>query len=217
LKLDDIISDVAEYGLSDNCVLEYFGTLYEVASNFHCTGEMILQHNGFRSRVWVESLFELAANSGCLEGLPFEAIQPLITQEIVAHFCLANDILETAFYEYSLFKQYQELQSLPPAKLTNQTLKELRIARRKFCSQKMEYLNLAYGLKLASKSKCTYDVCTVYKRDAMQQNILLALELMPIVYQAYPRNENTADMAPVRKLCRKYIRLFTICTEFRNE
>lgn len=212
---------IAQRGLTDNCVLEYFGTLYEVISQFRCSGEEILQRrNGFRSRAWVESLFKVAAehhcfaNRNCPQGLPFEVVQPLITQDLVAYICLAADILETMFYERLLFQQHQELSSRnSSSKAVKETLKTLRIARRKFCKCKMEYIDLAYGPKPARHLVGMYDVCTVHKHDLIQQDIMLALDLMPIVFQTCPRNETAAEMVPVMKLCRKYIRLFDISAE----
>ena len=72
-------------------VLCYFGTLYYLIGSFPCEGAEVLQRNGYRSHAWVESLYELAADFGCFGReeptkvvLPFEAIQPFITPEIVA-------------------------------------------------------------------------------------------------------------------------------------
>lgn len=148
------------------------------------------------------------------QGLPFEVVQPLITQDLVAYICLAADILETMFYERLLFQQHQELSSRnSSSKAVKETLKTLRIARRKFCKCKMEYIDLAYGPKPARHLVGMYDVCTVHKHDLIQQDIMLALDLMPIVFQTCPRNETAAEMVPVMKLRRKYIRLFDISAE----
>lgn len=217
MKLD--VNTFIQRNLSDCCVLEYLGTLYQLAYRFRCSGEEILQHNGFRSQAWVESLFMVAAKNHCFagancpNGLPFRAIQPLITGEIVAHFCLAGDLLETAFYEHLLFQQSQKLNSLAQTRANIEISKQLQLARQKFARQKAEFIKLAYGPKPAKKIINMYNVCLIAKDNKMQQEILLTLEVMPTVFQLYPRDENTPDMAPVRKLCRKYIRLFTICAE----
>lgn len=213
---------ITQHGLSDNCILEYFGTLYEVISHFRCTGEEILRRNGFRSRSWVESLFAMAAkhhcfaNEKCPEGLPFEVVQPLITQELIAMFCLGSDILETAFYERLLLQQQRALSTLPSSRTANHVIRDLRIARRKICKRKQEYLDLAYGSRLAKNLVEAFDVCSVYNHNKLQRDVMLSLDILPIVFQLYPRDENTPDMAPVRKLCRKSVRLFSISAEFEE-
>lgn len=212
------IDIIAQHNLSENCVLEYFGTLYEVISHFRCTGEEILRQNGFRDGRWVRSLFKIVAdhhcfaNSNCPEGLPFEVVSPLITSELVADFCLASNIFETAFYEHLLSQQYQKLSS-SSAEDDKQTLKNLRMARRKFCKQKMEYMTLAYGPKLSRELVRTHDVCTTHRGNVLQQDVMFSLELMPIVFQLCPRDESAVDTAPLRKLYRKYACLFYLCAE----
>ncbi len=219
MELDLNLDTLVQSNLSDNCVLEYFGTLYEIAYQFRCTGEEILRHNGFRSRAWVESLFAVAARNRCFasthnpNGLPFEAIRPLITPEIVAHICLANDLLETTFYEYLLFQQQQMLNNLPQTKASAQALKQIHTVRRKFATEKTVFLKLAYGPKPTSQVVNIYNDFSTSKKNKLRQDVLLALELMPVVFQIYPREDNTADMARVQKLCRKHIRLFTICSD----
>ena len=215
------MSTVDEHGLADNCILEYFCTLYEMIPGFCISGEEILRQKGYRNRVWVETLFEVAARNHCFitekcpGGLPFRAVQPFITQDMVADFCLANNILEAAFYEYQMFQQCQKLSSLRP-KSSNQAIKDLHIAKRKFRKCKMKYISLAYGHEPAEGIVRIYDTCVVAQNNKMQQNVIAALELMPIVFKLCPRDENAADTVSIRKLCRKYIRLFNICAEFEN-
>lgn len=122
------------------------------------------------------------AGANCPNGLPFRAIQPLITGEIVAHFCLASDILETAFYEHLLFQQSQKLNSLAQTKANIEISKQLQLARQKFARQKAEFIKLAYGPKTAKKIINMYNVCLIAKDNKMQQEILLTLEVMPTVF-----------------------------------
>ncbi len=210
---------ITQHNLSENCVLEYFGTLYEVISHFRCTGEEILRRNGFRDSRWVQSLFKIAAdhhcfaNTNCPEGLPFEVVLPLITPELVADFCLASNILETAFYEYLLFQQYQKVSALPLTKDSRRALRDLRIARRKFCKQKTEYMNLACDQKLPHELTRACDVCTTHKGNILQPDVMFALELMPIIFQLCPRDKSAVDTAPLRKLYRKYAHLFYLCAK----
>lgn len=212
---------ITQHNLSEHCVLEYFGTLYEIISQFSCTGEEILRRNGFRSRAWVESLFAIAAehrcfaNVNCPQGLPFGAIRPLITPELVAVFCLASDLMEATFYERLLAEQYQQL-SCQQSNSNQQLIKGLRVARRKFNRQKLKYMDLAYGPHRESYIDEAFDVCSKVAENRLQRDIWFSTEIMPIVFQVCPRGENVTDLAPVDKLCRKYIHYFTICTEVAN-
>lgn len=210
---------ITQNGLSDNCVLDYFGTLYEMASDFSCAGIDLARRKGFCSRAWVEAFFRKAAenhcfaNESCPQGLPFQAIRPLITDDIIALFCLANDILEAAFYEHQLLQQQKIVNTWPSDKTNRQLLQRLRLARRKFLRQKKLYLELAYGHGRAQIVEHIYDVTIEPRVNSMQRDIRFALDIMPIVVQTHPRDDHGSDRAPLNKLCRKHARLFTIATD----
>lgn len=152
------------------------------------------------------------ANENCPQGLPFDVIRPLITPELVADFCLASDLMEVTFYERLLAEQYQQLSCQQP-KSNQRSIKELRVARRKFNRQKLKYMDLAYGPQRESYIDEAFDVCSRVTENQLQRDIWFSTEIMLVVFQICPRGENVTDLAPVDKLCRKYIHYFTICAE----
>lgn len=193
----------------DSYVVDFLGTLYRLASSFAVDAEFLLQYPGFRSRPWVEALFEVGAHYGCFKGVPFEALQPYITQNIVALFCLADDIMEAAFYEHCLIKRREEILRHPDrTREDEQILKRLREARLKFMNQKKSYLKLAFaGTKVPKRLKRTFDLNVVVRGDQLQQEIHHTIEGMPHVFEFYPRNDSS-DLAPLSRLYIKYSQLF---------
>lgn len=209
------MQSIAWRGLTKNCILEYFATLWEMSSGFCCTGAEILEQNGFRNRAWAESLFRVAAeqhvfaNCNLPSGLPFEAVQPLITDEIVAYLCLADDILEAAFYERLINEQRQYDHDFSSRSAQKSYFRTLKIAKRKFREQKQKYLKLAYSDKIPQQFQRAYEVDTPQSRSNLQRSVWLALDLLPIVYELNPRDKDATDKSRLMGLWRKYAHLFT--------
>lgn len=193
----------------DSYVVDFLGTLFRLAGNFAVDTEFLLQHPGFRSRSWVEALFEVGASYGCFKGVPFEALQPYITQNIVALFCLAGDIMEASFYEYFLIKRREEILRRPDrTREDEQILKRLREARIKFVNQKKAYLKLAFaGTKVPKEMKRAFDLNVIIRGDQLQREVRHTIEGMPHVFEFYPR-DNSSDLAPLSRLYIKYSQLF---------
>ncbi len=201
-------------------VLYYFGTLYYLIGSFPCEGAEVLQRNGYRSHAWVESLYELAADFGCFGReeptkvvLPFEAIQPFITPEIVALVCLADDLLRVAYYEYLIIQlRSQMLGGFYANRKSERILKQIRQVRKKLYFQKKEYLRIAYGKSFKGIRK-SYDMNRVYSGNVLQKNLLETFEFVPIVSRLYPRDPFAADLSPISRLYRKYKDIFLLCKE----
>lgn len=216
------LDDLAQADLADNAVLEYFGTLYEMVGNFTIDGERLLNlYAGYNDRKWVEALFRVAADSGCFRrpdlpierALPFSVVRPLITNYMIADFCLADDILEAAFYEYILSYYQKRLISLQPATHEiRQTIKNLRRARLAFAEQKCAYLEIAYLKRVPHKVYRLFEVCNYSRHSVAKNDLVATLEVMPAVFEKYPRHESV-DLSPVSKLYRKHFKIFAFCDE----
>lgn len=204
----------------EQAVLYYFGTLYYLMWHFPCEGEQILQRNGFRNRAWAESLFKLGADYGCFGResprkviLPFEAIQPIIPQEIIALACLADDVLRATYYERILIElRTRILSGFYATRKCERILKQLRQARRKIYLQKKEYLRIAYGksLKVIRRS---YDMNEISSEDVLQRHLLDTFAFIPTAIQLFPRDSFAADLSPLSRIYHKYEEIFSLCKE----
>lgn len=203
----------------EQAVLYYFGTLYYLMWQFPCEGAEILQHEGFHNRAWVESLFKLAADYGCFGRetptkviLPFEAVRTIITPEIVARVCLADDVLRTTYYEYRLIElRTQIFSNLDANYRFDYILKRIRQACQKIRAQKKRYLRIAYGKSTKSIRK-SYSMSNIRTGDALQYNLLNTFDFIPVVSSLYPRS-SAIDLAPLSRIRRKYQDVFSLCEE----
>lgn len=205
----------------EQAALYYFGTLYYLIGQFPCEGAEILRcNNGFRNRAWVESFFKLAADYGCFGRekptkviLPFEAIQTIITPEIIALVCLADDLLRATYYEHCLIElRTQILGGFYADRKHERILKQLRQARQKIYVQKKVYLRLAYGKNLKG-IRDSYDMNETSHPDTLKKNLLDTFDFVPIVSRCYPRDLFAADLSPLSRIYRKYEEVFSLCKE----
>lgn len=216
------LDDLDLRNMTDTATVAFFSTLFEMAGFFSTDGERILRtYNGYRNRKWVEALFEKTANCGYFrrsmitygKSLPYSAIEPLITNELIADFCLADDLLKSLYYEYQIYHYQQCFTATPKIPHTvRHCLKELCAARLAFRRQKLSYLRIAYCSRVPRKIHKLYDASRCTQEFIGEIDLDAVFSIMPIIFELYPR-DTASDAAPLSKLCRKYARLIAFCDE----
>lgn len=216
------LEDLALRNMVNKALVAFLSTLMEMLGYFSVDGERILHDcNGYRNRKWVEALFEVAANEGYFrkpsmraeDALPYAVVQPLITNELIADICLADNLLKALYHEY-LFYDYQlKFTNAPKVPHTvRRHMKELRSARQDFCRQKTIYLRIAYRGRVPRKYRSLYDVANCTQEFVGEIKLDSIFSIMPTISQLHPR-DNASDAIPISKLCRKYASLRAFCDE----
>lgn len=200
----------------------YYAAIHELFGYFTIYGEQIRErHHGYDDRRWIRGLVKVTADVGFfrrpgmrIEHAPsFSDIWPLITADLVADYCLADDLLRSLYFEYLLYDYQKTFAAAPKTPHTVQRrLKEISSARRDFRLQKYRYLRVAYHGHVPRKvqNKFQVEVCGHTFMGGI--DLLAVYSGMPIVLEEHPRR-NTADNESLSKLCRKHESLFAFCDE----
>lgn len=202
------------------CVMDYFTALFEISMDFTVTGEELLAYSGYCDLDWAKSLFtamkpatrllssdyftdEQKSKLKILKALACaseEEIAALLSREIVAIFCAADNILTALYCEYVLHWQGAALQKR--ATLTKDEraqLRQIRCVLPKFRKVKEAYIEITTDGGPDMAYRMGLEAEFVGSKTPIHDALLAAAT----VYQYCPRNL-TADQIRLTKLCRKH-------------
>lgn len=203
------------------CATSYFTALFNIGMGFTATGEEILAYPGCRDLHWAKSLFaaikpiskllssnhfpkEQKSNLRVLKALAYasdEEISELLSREIVAIFCLADNVLAALYHEYILYQQYTILaKHTPVSKEDAMTIRQLRWTASKFRKIKKNFLKIAFGGNLDMAQRMGLEAEFIGSRTSILHDALVAA---PIIYRYCPRYL-TSDWSQITKLRKKY-------------
>lgn len=203
------------------CVVLYFKVLYEIAREFTCTGEEVLKIPQHHDRPWADQLFEILTRRQAFgSNIDFHDIAPLLNREIIALFCLADDILMTLSYEFALRKQVEALVITP--KTTENQLLQRNLTT---ASQKLRRVRCNIFQKLAYSGEVPDSMRLILRhvfnnphetlpKELKEQytDLILALRIAPIVYEYIPRSHGSRP-AVLSRLVKRYRSYIDDCVQ----
>lgn len=211
-------------------VMDYFVALFELGSNFTATGEDILRYPGYRDLHWATSLLSAMRPAArlfagdhfdpkqkeqmkilrVLSSAPEEEVNALLTREIVAVFCAADNILATMYHEYIAQRYSTKLEAIAqPSKEDRMRVRRLRNVSAKFGRLKKAFLWVAFGNSLDAKRKAQFDISVISSQSSVLHDAIMAA---PVVYRYCPRYL-TSDWSQITKLRQKYRDMIIECEQ----
>ncbi len=214
-------SNIKNEELTALCVVDYFVALFSIGSTFTVTGEDILQRPGCRDMRWATNMLTAMRPAAKLlsDGhfsseqdstlrllrtlllVSDEEIKMLLTREVAAVFCAADNILATMYHEYIMCRYCAKLESsLPLSKEDRARIRQLRTGSTKFRKLKKTFLKVAFASDLDARRSAGFDVGAIGSKTSLLHDAMMAA---PIVYRYCPRHL-TSDWSQITKLRQKY-------------
>lgn len=214
-------SNIKNEELTALCVVDYFVALFSIGSTFTVTGEDILQRPGCRDMRWATNMLTAMRPAAKLlsDGhfsseqdstlrllrtlllVSDEEIKMLLTREVAAVFCAADNILATMYHEYIMYRYRTKLESSSPlSKEDRARIRQLRTGLTKFHKLKKTFLRIAFVNDLDARRSAGFDVGTIGSKTSLLHDAMMAA---PIVYRYCPRYL-TSDWSQITKLRQKY-------------
>lgn len=194
------------------CVVLYFKVLYEIACEFTCTGGEVAKIPQHYDRLWADQLFEILtrrqAFGSCVD---FHDVAPLLNREIIALFCLADDILMTSSYEFILRNQVEELVTAPKTNANRLLKNRLTTASQKLRRVRCNtFQKLAYGDEVPNSMRLMWRCVFKNHHEILDReleercaDLITALRTAPIVYEYIPRSPGSRP-AVLSRLVKRY-------------
>lgn len=223
-------STVKNNELTALCAAAYFAAVLDAGLHFPVEGETILRRPGYRDYDWVMKLLstmrpllqalpgaqpddppELRKLRGFLR-IPDDEFDALLSHEIVATLCLADNVLSAMYHEYILRQQCQFLaKTHADDKDTRAQLRHLRTAAEKFRKLKAQFLGFAFQGQPGPKQLVRFDARVV---DRVCPAFADAFIAAPVVLRHCPRHL-TADWSQITNLRTKFRHEIALCEQTR--
>lgn len=185
----------------------YLAGLLQVGFLFTVSGEEVLEQIGYRDHNWAANLLQGVAplgnhvGRGGLHAFATPEAEALLTGEVVALLCLADNVVTALYHEYILHEHAAHVASSPClSKDQRSEIRNCQNAATKFRKLKEAFLKIAFPDVPPRDYKIFFDVSII---NAAKRELYYALAGAPIVYRELPRYL-TADYSKITKLRQKY-------------
>lgn len=201
--------------------IDYFVALFDISTNFTSTSEKILARPGYRDSNWAKNLFITMRPANRLLSSGHYApkdeselrllkvltcasdadLDEILSREIVAIFCAADNILASMYHENILYKQYRI------AKDSHKDTRQLHRAQLRFSKLKKHFLSVAFDGNLTKVQSEKFRVEHLPSKTSILRD---ALTIAPVIYQYCPRYL-TSDWSLVANMRQKYRSQIELC------